>query len=129
MLDDGLSIYNCLYFSFAGSIIAKFNRTKSILKNLYRSDHLGLITKIFSLNVLLVTADIVTDIAVSSQFFASSDFYWGLVTTLLIMAPIFARILLQLIAAVKSLCNKNFTHSKSLISGIPKVLCQQHPIG
>jgi hypothetical protein len=98
------------------------------MKSLVNSDHLGLITKIFSLNVLLVTADIVTDIAVSSHFFATNDFYWGLITTLLIMAPIFARILLQFLEILKSLLNKNFTLSKSLVRGIPLVLSQQHPI-
>ena len=114
---------------FAGGITAKFHRKKLQLRTLYKSDHLGLMTKIFSLNVLLVTADLITDIAVSSQFFASNDFYWGLVTTLLIMAPIFARILLQLLAIVNSLLNKNLTLSKSLVRGIPNVLGQQHPIG
>lgn len=102
--------------------------TKSQLISLYQSDHLGLITKIFSLNVVLVTADIVTDIAVSSQFFATNDFYWGLVTTLFIMAPILAQIILQLFSIVKSLLDKNFTLTKSLLKGIPTVISQQHPI-
>jgi hypothetical protein len=94
-----------------------------------KSDHISLLTKVFFLNVLLVTGDIVTDIAVSTEFFGRGDFYWGIYTTIIIMAPILAKKLIQICKIIQSLINKNWTLAKMQLKSFLHVVSQQHPIG
>ena len=49
--------------------------------------HCWLLFKFFLSNVLLTTADIVTDIQTAQTFFEAQDYYWGLLTALFIFAP------------------------------------------
>ena len=94
-----------------------------------RSGHVCLLTKVFFLNVLLATGDILTDIIVSSEFFGRGDFYWGFCTTLVIMAPILAKKLIQISKIIRSLSNKNWTLAKMQLKSFIHVIGQQHPIG
>jgi hypothetical protein len=48
----------------------------------------------FIFRVVLVAADIGSDIATAVEFAARGDFYWGLLTGLLIIAPFLAKCIL-----------------------------------
>jgi hypothetical protein len=52
----------------------------------------------FIFRVVLVAADIISDIATAVEFAARGDFYWGLLTGLLIIAPFLAKCILYLVS-------------------------------
>ncbi len=54
--------------------------------------HFLLLAKIFTLSIILLTADIVTDFLTAIEFFQNCHFYWGLFTLVPIFAPFLAKI-------------------------------------
>jgi hypothetical protein len=52
---------------------------------------------------MLVAADIISDIATGVEFAARGDFYWGLLTGLLIIAPFLAKCILYLVSLKRCL--------------------------
>ena len=53
-----------------------------------------LLGRYFVFNVILIFADIATDIYTAVQFFKSGDYNWGMFTILVIFAPLGARIIM-----------------------------------
>ncbi len=75
----------------------------------------------FLFNVVLVTADIVTDISTSFEFFWRGHYYWGVFTLVPVFLPFFAKLVLNLVFL--SRCLKiEYSNSKCLgISKLKKV--------
>jgi hypothetical protein len=55
--------------------------------------HCKLVLSFFVFKFLLSTLDIVTDLLTAREFFSNGDFYWSLLTILLIFAPFGARVI------------------------------------
>jgi hypothetical protein len=55
--------------------------------------HFKLVLGFFVFKFLLSTLDIVTDLLTAREFFSNGDFYWGLLTILLIFAPFGATVI------------------------------------
>ncbi len=66
----------------------------------------------------MVAADIGSDIATAVEFAARGDFYWGLLTGLLIITPFLAKCILYLVSLKR--CFK-FTRSDQKFFGIRKI--------
>jgi len=64
---------------------SEFERKKSSFDPFI--SHCWLLLKFFLTNILLLTADIVTDTQTALSFFEAGDYYWALVTLLFIFAP------------------------------------------
>ncbi len=65
----------------------------STIFNHPKFQHCKLVLSFFVFKFLLSTLDIVTDLLTAKEFFRNGDFYWGLLTILLIFAPFGARVI------------------------------------
>ena len=74
------------------SVYSKFNYVKHHPK----TKHFGLVAQFLVFSVVLVTADITTDILTAKDFFLSGDTNWALFTLLPVLAPFAARIVLSI---------------------------------
>ena len=59
--------------------------------------HFQLLIVFFSCSVVLLSADIITDIVSAEDFFRRGDTYWGVFTLVPIFAPFFVRSIMSLI--------------------------------
>ncbi len=75
----------------------------------------------FLFSVVLVAADIVTDISTSIEFFSRDHYYWGVFTLVPVFLPLFAKLILNLVNL--SRCFKiEYSNSKRLgVSTLKKV--------
>ncbi len=72
----------------------------------------------FLFSVVLVAADIVTDISTSTEFFSRGHYYWGVFTLVPVFLPLFAKFILNLVNL--SRCFK-FEYYNSKCLGVSKL--------
>jgi hypothetical protein len=65
---------------------------------------------------------------VSSEFFGRGDINLGISTTILLMLPVIAKLLLQILKAIESLVRRKPSLAKIQLLLIPRVLFLQSPI-
>ena len=84
------------YILFLSGIAHCYQSAKekaSTMFNHPKFQHCKLVLGFIVFKFLLSTLDIVTDLLTAREFFSNGDFYWGLLTILLIFAPFGARVI------------------------------------
>ncbi len=74
--------------------------------------HFCFLFKFFLFSVVLITADIVSDIDTALEFLGRGDLYWGLFTMLPIFAPFFAKVVIAIANFRKCIQIENFRSFK-----------------
>lgn len=62
-----------------------------------KTKHYELLISFFTFSVLLVSADIISDIVTALNFYSRGDIYWTIFTLLPVFAPFISRIVLSVI--------------------------------
>ncbi len=74
--------------------------------------HVLYLFKFFFFSVVLITADIVTDIKTADELYGRGDHFWGLFTLLPIFAPFLAKIVIAMANFRKCIQIENFRSIK-----------------
>jgi hypothetical protein len=100
--------------------VPAFSKCKKIF-NHPKVQRFQLLFSAFLFSVVLITADIVTDISTSIEFFWRGHYYWGVFTLVPVFLPLFAKVILNLVFL--SRCFKiEYSNSKCLgMSTLKKV--------
>ncbi len=91
--------------------------------------HCWLLVKFLLSNVVLLTADIITDIQTAQSFFEAEDYYWGLLTSLFIFAPFgYVLIIFLTLRCTRSVKKYDIVEEKENITNIIWQFPLLHPI-
>jgi hypothetical protein len=112
--------YNVLFSELTGEKTSKRNIIVA---------HCWLLVKFFLSNVVLLTADIITDIQTAQSFFEAEDYYWGLLSYLFIFAPFgYAVIIFLTSRCISSVKKYEIVEEKENIKNIVWQFPLLHPI-
>ncbi len=98
------------------------------LKNPALRSHIGILTIFFFFNVLLLTADIGTDIATAVSFFNDDHIWWSIFTLVPIFAPWIVRICIDVSNLLKIHLEKNIPRYEFQEQEVLRNLIWQFPL-